>query len=146
MHQNPFPKVRIISPLIVCLSIFISGCGGSDLGDAPTLYPVKGTIKKDGKGLKDVRVSLVPVEDGTPAVGVSGADGTYELSNPKGGLGARSGAYKVVLSITTSPDSYSGSGDPNLVKLPFPKSYTSKTTTPKSFTVKEGDNVVDIEF
>ena len=146
MHQNPFPTPWISAPFLVCLCIWISGCGGGDLGDAPTLYPVKGTIKKDGKGLKGVRVSFVPVDDGTPAVGVSGEDGTYELSNPKGGMGARAGAYKVVLSITTSPESYSGKGDPNLAKLPFPKSYGSKTTTPKSYTVKEGDNVVDIEF
>ncbi|QDT41813.1 hypothetical protein Pan241w_18810 [Gimesia alba] len=139
--------LRSCLPLCFLISfcLVVSGCGGG-VDDAPTLQPVKGTIKKDGKGIKDVRVSFVPAEDGIPAIGVSGEDGTYELSNPKGGKGAQVGTYKVVLSVTPSEESYASGGDPNKAKLPFPKSYTSKTTTPKSATVKEGENVVDIEF
>ena len=144
--NHDFFRLRISIPLMICLSIGCSGCGGGDLGDAPTLYPVKGTIKKDGQGIKDVRVSFVPAENGIPAVGVSGEDGSYELSNPKGGKGAQAGSYKVVLSVTADESSYSGRGDPNKAKIPFPKSYTSITTTPKNAVVKQGENVVDIEF
>lgn len=136
----PLSKFLQIS---LCLGIF--GCSGG-VDDAPTLYPVKGTIKKDGKGIKDVRVSFVPADDGIPAVGVSGEDGSYELSNPKGGKGAQPGTYKVVLSVTADESNYSGGGDPSKAKLPFPKSYSSKTTTPKIAEVKQGENVVDIEF
>ncbi|WP_339733395.1 hypothetical protein [uncultured Gimesia sp.] len=140
-----FLSQHISKCFLLCLCFVISGCGGG-VDDAPTLYPVKGTIKKDGQGIKDIRVSFVPAEDGIPAVGVSGEDGSYELSNPKGGLGAQAGTYKVVLSVTASEAGYSGGGDPSKSKLPFPKSYSSKTTTPKSAQVKAGENVVDIEF
>ncbi|QDU49480.1 carboxypeptidase regulatory-like domain-containing protein [Gimesia panareensis] len=143
--MNRFMLLRISHFFLISLAVGITGCGGG-VDDAPDLYPVKGTIKKDGKAIQDVRVSLVPAEDGIPAVGVSGEDGSFELSNPKGGKGAQAGTYKVVLSVTTSEESYATGGDPNKAKLPFPKSYTSKTTTPKIFDVKEGDNVLEIVF
>jgi hypothetical protein len=145
LNKNRIVRLCGSFSLLICFSFALTGCGGG-VDDAPTLYPVKGTIKKDGTGIKDVRVSFVPAEDGIPAVGVSGEDGSYELSNPKGGKGAQPGTYKVVLSVTADESSYSGGGDPSKAKLPFPKSYTSKTTTPKIAEVKEGENVVDIEF
>lgn len=140
-----FLRLPLSSFFLISLCLGVTGCGGG-VDDAPTLYPVKGTIKKDGQGIKDIRVSFVPAEDGLPAVGVSGEDGSYELRNPKGGAGAQAGTYKVVLSVTTSEAGYSGGGDPSKAKLPFPKSYSSATTTPKSAEVKQGENVVDIEF
>src|SRR5262245_54972932 len=67
--SRPFvmPTKRI--HLILWPLVFVAvGCGGPE---GPALFPVKGTIKKDGKPLSGVTVALVNV-DATKALALTG--------------------------------------------------------------------------
>ncbi len=130
-----------------------SGCGQSS--DAPTVYPVTGTLKKGGEPLKNVTVTFVPVDSGQSAVGNTGDDGSFELTTANVGPGAIAGSYKVVLSMaaTTDESKYTDSGegekppeDPTKAGLPFPEEYTSPDTSPKSVEVKQQSNQIDIDI
>lgn len=67
------------SMLISSLAVWgiLAGCGGSSR-DVPETVPVAGTITLDGRPLEGAEVRFV--KDGFAGVGVTGPDGTYELS------------------------------------------------------------------
>lgn len=74
------------------------GCGGSkDPWD--TVYPVKGTVKFEGKPISGAQVFLLPVDSKVPASvrpsATSSADGTFEVGTHSAKDGAPAGDYKI---------------------------------------------------
>lgn len=158
--------------LFICLaSLCVLGCGSSGPG-APTLYPVTGSLKVEGKPLEGIIVQLMPTDEKSnakPGVGKTDKDGNFKiLSN--GDKGAAAGNYKVVLNsgVVTSPQPVQGSGEaalkaqveqatkmqadwaktkgPPVVKNPFPKEWADAATTPKTFEVKKESNTLTLDI
>jgi hypothetical protein len=81
-----------------------AGCGSSDAPVA--VHPVRGQVYYDGKPAAGVRVYFIPTSAPTvPQVptnpfGVTGPDGTFELSTFGTNDGAAEGGYQVVLNWT----------------------------------------------
>lgn len=126
-----------------------AGCGGG-LDDAPTTYPVTGTVTDGGKPLADVKVDLVPIEDGIPSSGYTDAEGKFTISRHTGEAGAIPGNYKVVLSeknaqMDASAYSNPGAGPPKPADSKIPEKWRDKVTSPQIVEVKEEDNVVTID-
>jgi len=71
-----------------------TGCGG------PKPNPVKGSVTLDGQLVDNAHVVFTPVEGNKVASGVTGADGTFELTTDKQGDGAVPGEYKVTVTYT----------------------------------------------
>ncbi|RLS56933.1 MAG: hypothetical protein DWH91_05580 [Planctomycetota bacterium] len=117
------------------------GCGGA--ADQLSVVPVTGTVTKAGKGLKDVRVTLAPADPATKAplmVGLSDAEGKFEIQTSAGQKGAVPGRYKVVLTDGGAPTmDYSNMGKkgPQANTQVIPKEYQSATSTPITVTVEE---------
>jgi len=66
---------RVALPLGIALMLLglAPGCGNKNLGK------VQGTVKLNGKPLKDAMVTFTPVKGGRPAAGRTDAEGRYEL-------------------------------------------------------------------
>lgn len=142
------------SPLAWLILLAIVGCGGGETG--PALYPVTGTVKKDGKPVGGVSVSLVATNEklALALTGVTKDDGTFEIVTGQGKKGAPEGSFKVVLSksavtggdpkdayTNTKKDPHKSSGDE------IPKELQSASTTTKTFDVKKsGPNTLNIEL
>jgi hypothetical protein len=146
---------RFIRPVAWLLLIGVLGCAKGDTG--PALYPVTGTVKKDGKPLAGVSVSLVATNQkvGIALMGVTKDDGTFEIATGQGKKGAPEGTFKVVLSkgagaVPADPkDAYAGARkDPRQsAGDEIPKEWQSASTTTKTFDVKKGaDNTLNIEL
>lgn len=128
-----------LAVLVVCLVGCVEGAKPLKLA------PVTGTVTKGGKALKDIRVTLAPVDEGTAApflTGLSDADGKFTIQTGTGDKGATPGRYKVVLTDgapTKTSDYSSGAGGPP--KAPsadsevIPSAYQSSATTPITVTV-----------
>jgi hypothetical protein len=79
---------RLTGLLMILLMV---GCGG------PSLAPVKGIVKVDGKPVKGVSLTFVKVNasvNDLPANAVSGEDGSFSLRTGET-VGATPGKYKV---------------------------------------------------
>jgi len=75
----------------------LAGCGGG-----PRPVKVSGTLTLDGKPVEGATIKFVPVaENGRPAVGLTKADGGFELTTHENSDGAIPGDYKVV--VTYNP-------------------------------------------
>ena len=79
----------------------LPGCGG----DGPVLYPVEGTIKKNGEPMAEVAVIYVPDSPqghNAASQAITGPDGKYYLTTD-GRTGAPAGKYRVSLSKAPAP-------------------------------------------
>lgn len=133
--------------LAISCCVFLAGGCGKDSKD--TTYTVNVTLTKKGAGLKNVSVTLSPVEGDKfqSAVGVTDDSGKVTLQ-------AQATKYKVVLVkqvdesyMSQDPKKAGRAGDPTKGKLPFPKEYGDKKTSPKEFEVKaDGENNLTIDF
>jgi hypothetical protein len=101
------------------LFLALAGCGGSGLYSGK-LYPVTGRVLlANGQPLNGGSVRFIPKQNGLPATGKIGGDGTFFLTT-KTREGAAPGEYKV--RIEPSPEMLSPKGRP-VKKLPFPAKY-----------------------
>jgi hypothetical protein len=104
----------------------VSGCGSGGL------VPVSGTVKLEGKSLREGTVAFYPDESkgnqsqDMPTGEIS--DGKYEVyTNSK--KGAPPGAYKVVVTAFASPPEKKG-GTAEIPKSLLASKYQDKATTP----------------
>jgi hypothetical protein len=164
--ERKFEMRRFSSLVLICLW----GCSSG--GPAPLpLYPVTGNLKVDGKPLEATAVSLMPVDatsKAKPAVGTTDKEGNFKIAT-NGDRGAAAGPYKVVLGGAAVEDSSTSlekltpaqqaaevskrqgdlvknKGMPLSKKYKFPSEWADPKTSPKTFEVTTGANVLNIDI
>jgi hypothetical protein len=85
-------KSGVLSIVVSLLLLNLAGCNGS--GDRPDLGLVSGTVKMDGKPLRGVAVTFLPV-DGRPAIGKTDLYGKYTLTYIRDTPGCKIGPNRV---------------------------------------------------
>jgi hypothetical protein len=93
-ERRPFesgPSLTLPALIVFC----VLGCGG---GERP-LYPIQGTVKVDGRPVKDVMVRFHPLNDPSqyplPSSALTAEDGSFTLSSFRTADGAYAGEYAV---------------------------------------------------
>jgi hypothetical protein len=109
--------------ILLAVLMLLAGCHGKKL------IPTKGVVTLDGRPLDEAVVQFYPEGDeGEPARGVTGKDGSFELSTDRVN-GVRPGTYRaVVVKFDTS-------GAVRRKQSMLPALYGSKDTSPFRFTV-----------
>lgn len=118
-------------------TVLAAGCGDS----GPKLYPVKGTVKVDGKPAADATVFLHRKGRDNPnepvPYGRCAADGSFAVTTTKNGDGARAGEYAITVvwpDMSKAPDG--NGGRPDLLRGAYEKAGKSTLKA----TVEEKDN------
>ena len=88
--------------LLVLGAMVFPGCGGGEDERAP-VYPVTGTVTRNGTALEGAVVTFVPAEGGKGAAGTTDASGKYTLTTWAQGDGAQAGSYRVTIAKYNSP-------------------------------------------
>jgi hypothetical protein len=113
------------------------------------LYPAAGTVTFNGIPVPGANVSFIPQDpDGESAVGVTGADGRFELTTGNRGSGARRGKYTVLVAKLELPTSQPGDDTKKALTMSLkphdvlPPKYADPKETPfKDIAVPQGGNV-----
>lgn len=132
--------------LLFLMSV-LAACGCGSSGELKVV-PVTGTVTKGGKALKDVRVTLAVADATKPApmqIGITDAEGKFEIQTSAGQKGAVPGRYKVVLTDGGAPSmDYSSMGKkgPQANTEVIPKLYQSANSTPLTVSVEETTGAV----
>ena len=107
---------------------------------------VKGTVKMDGEPLKLGSVSFHPVSgSGAVAIGTIAGDGSYAVATgAKEGM--QPGEYVVTVVAAEPPKPSPDEREEDSGKLLTPPKYGDSGTSPRRFTVTEGENVIPIEI
>lgn len=123
-----FRASEFVSNFVLRTSCFlllagVLGCSGYQTGDREKVVPVSGTLTFQGKPLEGYRVTFMPTDGRRPAIGVTGADGKFELGTNEVGDGAVAGAHKVafVWAPPTVGEPGQESINDNPANLPKPK-------------------------
>ena len=145
---------RLVGQCACCMVglALLGGCGPK----YPPVVPVSGKVMYKSQPVEGATVSFF-VEGGTPATGMTKADGTFNLTSYKPNDGAPEGSHKVtVTKIETSGGAPAGEsmeaaaarGPTKITEtMLLPAPYASPITTPLSFTVTKGQkNHFDIEL
>lgn len=134
---------------------FLAGCSPS--GQVKT-YPVKGTVKFEGKPMVGGgSISLIPLTEqpGKTAAGIIQADGTYVLETYKPGDGSMAGEFRVAIFQETvkegkaAPDGSAPSATAATtvpVADRIPPAYADFNNSPLKTTVKTEPNVIDFDL
>lgn len=141
-----------LASVMACLAI--AGCGSKD--EAPKVAPAGGTVTYQGKPVTGATVTFVT--EGAPKVGVgiTDAQGKFQIGTFTANDGAIIGEHKVVVAKvasagaggTMSPDDYmkkmaSGGSSAKIpgsdAKNELPTKYSSQATTDLKASVKAGD-------
>lgn len=136
----------------------LAGCGGR-AADAPTLYPVSGSVSYKGAPVPGAKVMFMG--DGTlpPAVGLTDSGGNFTLSS-MAGSGAVAGRHIVVVQKETeaaAPEKVNMSMEEAAAAAQkpqtgatstslIPKKYTDPQSSPLSYEVTSGSNDFPIEL
>ncbi len=157
---------RLSGLVLFCLL----GCSPAGPAALP-LYPVTGTLKVEGKPLEATVVTLMPVDAASkakPAVGVTDKDGNFKIAT-NGDRGAAAVPFKVVLGGASAEESSTSmekltpaqqvaevskrqaelvknKGMPTAKKYKFPSEWADPKTSPKTFEVTTGTNVLNIDI
>jgi len=94
------PMSRVLFACIVLGLFTLTGCGETE--------QVTGTVTLDGQPLPDAEVEFTPVDGGRPAIGVTNADGVFELQYRRNEAGALTGRYNVRVSTATQKSGENG--------------------------------------
>jgi hypothetical protein len=142
--------------LVAVFALGTTGCPKSGLN---TEY-VEGTVMMDGKPLDNANISFSPVTEGqgTPAVGVTDANGKYVLTAMQGGRDGRGttpGQYNVSVFKEIATKHYTDEEMAELVRREIPPDWGYKVVVPEKYTnpkksgltfeVKKGKNKFDFE-
>nr|ADI22078.1 hypothetical protein [uncultured myxobacterium HF0200_08J13] len=145
--------------LVLIAGVGLIGCGGGDTG--PVTHSVKGKLTKGGEPLANVSITFAAASGGEGGADTD-AQGMYETVVP-------AGTYKIVLAMAALGSADTGSADtgsaddgpvgdvdvaeddidtsdPMAMEASFPETWTAYETSPKEFTVVEGENTIDIEI
>jgi hypothetical protein len=138
-------KARLILPGV--LLAILSGCAGRE-----ERGQVSGSLRSNGLGLGEVRVTFVPQwNQGHAAVraqALTDKQGQFELESEDGSEGVIAGPYIVIvedMSVYSAPRSQDGT----LLKKPaprFPSKYKDMLQTPIHKEVKPGPQQIEIDI
>jgi hypothetical protein len=156
--------MSVVRLALVVFATMIGACS-SRSGRAPT-YPVTGTVTMKGQPLEGATVVFVPAEGAThePASGITDAAGKFKLSTFLADDGAQEGDYRIKVSkfdirkptkeeqdkyISIEEEQKMQFGDekptPPAKNVLNPK-YANETTSGFTFTVKKGENSVELKL
>lgn len=79
---------------LLALSALV-GCSSQ----GPTTYPVSGKVLLDGQPLEGAAIMLKPVDGGSNAYGVGGADGSFDVTTYRQGDGAVPGKHQIIVTL-----------------------------------------------
>lgn len=145
---------------LICLPValaVLAGCGPKH----PPVEPVTGKVTFKGKPVEGASVTFFVEGSGTPAVGTTNADGTFNLTSYGPNDGAPVGKHKVTVSKIESSGPAVPAGEsmeaaaaraakgPATTKeaMLLPARYASASTSPLTFTVTKGEkNHFEIEL
>jgi uncharacterized membrane protein len=116
-------KKIVCSISILVVLILISGCGRSASGR------VSGVVTLDGKTLPNAAINFYPTESGSPAVGMTDANGRYELAISHSVKGVAPGNYKITISTLRSEQETYESDTPKIIPA-VPEYVAKKLTDP----------------
>ena len=123
---------------ILMLCLLLAGC---DSG--PALAPVVGTVTLDGSPLAGAEVEFQPTAaGGSPSVGVTDAEGHYELRFTMNEKGALLGEHTVRIVMAEEDDDEGGTGSdegPSTARIPA----RYNTNSELKETVQKGKNTFD---
>ena len=89
-------RFRRGTALIGLLSVVaLVGCSSQ----GPTTYPVSGKVLLDGQPLEGAAIMLKPVDGGSNAYGVGGADGSFDVTTYRQGDGAVPGKHQIIVTL-----------------------------------------------
>jgi hypothetical protein len=125
---------RVSFVLVGALLLGLPACTGG-----PRTYPVKGTVRYDGKPVPKGTILFTPVQGGPTATGQINEDGTYRLTTYKPGDGASLGEYRVVIMAMEPMQGEPPTSPPPII----PDKYSSLALSDLKANVQEGDNVFD---
>ena len=128
--------------LMLCtLCLPLVGCGGAPT-DQPDLGTVTGTVTMNGQPLTNVMVVFSP-ENGRSSMGVTDAEGNYELEYVGDTKGAKIGQHKVSITTAQTDSSEESGGEESEApaKETIPPMYNSQTTLTEE--VKPGENIIN---
>ena len=157
MRSTPTLKLALFS----IVSILAVGCGSSD---APSLFPVTGTVTYQGGPVAGARVTFIP--DGKGAIAMATTDTTGKFTMKTGTLpGVVAGTCKVTVALNDSAEGglnknmspedmqklqMDGKLEDMLKKAEkgslLPPEYGKVDSTPLSFEIKKSSNDIPIEL
>jgi hypothetical protein len=138
--------------IVAAGAVACTGCGGST-----KVYPVKGTVKFEGKPMKgggSITFQPTGSQPGKTGGGEIKEDGTYELMTNAPGDGSMPGDFRVVITQTTEREpsrtkdgeragkSVSVVGEADRIPL----IYADPTKSPLTAKVEAKDNVIDFDL
>ena len=88
------------------------GCGSSET----LTYPVSGIVTLDGLPMEGAAVMLKPIAGGSNGYGVTGTDGSFEITTYRKGDGALPGEHRVVVTLQKRVEAASQASGPGLSK------------------------------
>ncbi|MBX3448274.1 MAG: carboxypeptidase regulatory-like domain-containing protein [Planctomycetaceae bacterium] len=134
------------------LLFVVSGCGAPQAAEQPPAQFVSGRITLDGEPLPGAIITFIPTGNtkGDECVGQADEAGLYTLSQFRGGVGAQSGKFRVVIEHHVKPDGTPmGPGEAprevGAVQV-LPPKYSSLASTVLEADVPEGGGEVSFEL
>jgi hypothetical protein len=124
----------------------LAGCGGN-----PSLGPVEGTLRMNGKPLANVQVEFLPEANGPRSTGVTDQDGHYTLTSNDQKPGAAVGSHRVLLyDLQVYDDKPVGRVKKDQDVTPvrpsrIPTQYANPALTPLKKEVSKEPNTIDLE-
>ena len=88
---SPYEKL----PRLFLILALVGTPAGCD--DDARVSRVQGVVTLDGEPVADATVTFMPSEGGRPAFGITGSDGSYELTTFNAGDGALLGSHAVAI-------------------------------------------------
>ena len=130
----------------LAIVVAISGCSAK-----PELAAVEGRVNYKGQPLKFGTVMFQNVKGGQPAIGQIQPDGSFKLTTPKAGDGAKPGSYEVSVSCYENMDPakapVTDRGDMSPGKSLVPQKYMMAATSGLTAEVKpEGNEPITFEL
>lgn len=134
------------------LMCVVCGCGAPQAAEPPPAQFVTGRITFDGEPLPGAIVKFIPTGNtkGDECVGVADDAGLYTLTQFRGGVGAQSGEFRVVIEHHVKPDGTPMAPDeaPRDVGAvqTLPPKYSNLSETVLTANVPEGGGEVTFEL
>jgi hypothetical protein len=155
--------IKTFNFLATLLLLVLAGCRSSG---KPATYPVTGTVTMKGQPLGGATVVFVPPEGATyqAATAITDSSGQFKLSSYAGDDGAQPGEYHIKISkfdvkkptkeeqeryISIEEERKLQFGDDKPTppaKNMLPAKYNDETKSGFTFTVKKGQNSVDLDL
>lgn len=132
--------------LLTVIGVFSIGCGGG----GPGLAPVEGTIKLDGKPLKNAEVSFEPQleagEEGSVSTGTTDENGHYELRYTLHKEGALIGKHLVKIRTAATTYDEEDNEVQSEEKVPAKYNANAKDNPEMTVEVESGGSTIDFDL